>query len=173
MQRQEGSSTRSSTDRMIRQLRRSFVFTLGVFIMALGVAVSVRANLGTSPIGSFPTVLSFATPLSVGAYLILLNLVFFLLQVLILRRKFPLLQLAQLPISLAFGVFTDIGADSLVRAAELRHAMDLDICGSRPCRARCLYRDTAAFIVYPRRRIGLYTNVCLAEHPVWHNQDDL
>lgn len=94
---------------MIRQIRRSFVFTLGVFIMAVGVAVSVRANLGTSPIASFPTVLSFATPLSVGAYLILLNLVFFLLQVLILRRKFPLLQLVQIPISLAFGVFTDMG----------------------------------------------------------------
>lgn len=94
---------------MMRQLQRIFVFTLGVFIMALGVAVSVRANLGTSPIASFPTVLSFATPLSVGFYMVVLNLVFFVLQVLVLRRKFPLVQLVQLPVTLAFGVFTDLG----------------------------------------------------------------
>lgn len=77
--------------------------------MAIGVAVSVRANLGTSPIASFPTVLSFATPLSVGTYLILLNLVFFALQILILRRKFPKFQFVQLIVTFAFGFFTDLG----------------------------------------------------------------
>ena len=94
---------------MLGQLQRTAVFTVGIFIMAFGIAISVRANLGTSPIASFPTVLSFATPLSVGFYMVLLNLVFFLMQILVLRRKFPLVQLVQLPITLLFGVFTDLG----------------------------------------------------------------
>src|SRR5699024_2687134 len=34
------------------------------------------------------------------------------------------------------------GANDVDRAAELRHAMDLDTCGNRPCRAGRLYRDT-------------------------------
>lgn len=94
---------------MIRQLQRIAVFTVGIFILALGIAISVRANLGTSPIASLPTVLSFATPLTVGSYLTLFNLMFFLMQVLILRRKFPKVQLVQLPITLVFGVFADFG----------------------------------------------------------------
>lgn len=107
--RRRASASWVSKAQMIHQLHRIAVFTIGVFIMAFGIAISVRANLGTSPIASFPTVLSFATPLSVGFYMILLNLVFFLLQVLILGRKFPLIQLVQLPITLAFGIFTDLG----------------------------------------------------------------
>lgn len=94
---------------MLRQVNRIIVFILGVFLMALGVAVSVRADLGTSPIASFPTVLAFATPLTVGVHMMLLNLVFIALQILILRRKFPLFQLVQLPISLMFGLFIDLG----------------------------------------------------------------
>lgn len=94
---------------MLRQVNRIIVFILGVFLMALGVAVSVRADLGTSPIASFPTVLAFATPLTVGVHMMLLNLVFIALQILILRRNFPLFQLVQLPISLMFGLFIDPG----------------------------------------------------------------
>lgn len=93
---------------MIHQINRILVFTLGVFLMALGVAVSVRADLGTSPIASFPTVLAFATPLTVGVHMMLLNLVFIAVQMLILRRKFPLFQLVQLPISVLFGLFIDL-----------------------------------------------------------------
>lgn len=92
---------------ILHHLKRTLMFTLGVFIMAIGVAVSVRANLGTSPIASFPTVLSFATPLSVGTYLILLNLIFLGLQVLIRRRKFPTFQYVQILVTFAFGFFTD------------------------------------------------------------------
>src|SRR5699024_4244280 len=89
--------------------KRTLTFILGVFIMALGAAVSVRAQLGTSPITSFPTVLSFGTPLSIGTYLIILNLIFLGLQILILRRKFPAFQFIQIPITFAFGLFTDLG----------------------------------------------------------------
>lgn len=93
---------------MIRQLLRVTVFLLGILLMAMGVAVSIRADLGTSPIASFPTVLSFGTSLSVGVYMILLNIVFIALQMLILRRKFPVFQLIQLPVSIVFGLFIDL-----------------------------------------------------------------
>lgn len=89
------------------QLRRVLLFLLGIFIMALGVALSVRANLGTAPVTSFPTVLSFATPLTVGALTILLNLFFLLLSIVLLRRNFPPIQLIQLPVAVLFGVFID------------------------------------------------------------------
>lgn len=93
---------------MKRQALRVAVFLLGVFLMAFGVAISVRAELGTSPIASFPTVLSYGTSWSVGGYMIIMNVVFVILQLLILRRRFPLFQLIQLPMSVAFGLFIDL-----------------------------------------------------------------
>ncbi|MGO1941636.1 MAG: YczE/YyaS/YitT family protein [Yaniella sp.] len=93
---------------MIRQIRRTLVFLLGIFIMSFGLAVSIRANLGTSPIASFPTVLSLGTTPSVGFYLLAVNLLFLVLQILLVGRKFPLFQLVQIPVSIIFGVFTDL-----------------------------------------------------------------
>ena len=77
--------------------------------MSLGIAVAIRADLGTSPIAALPTVLSFATPISVGIYVILLNLIFFLVQPLVLRSKFERFQLIQIPITFAFGLMLDLG----------------------------------------------------------------
>ncbi|MPY95369.1 MAG: hypothetical protein GEV08_20640 [Acidimicrobiia bacterium] len=88
---------------LILQLDRVATFLLGVFIMSLGVVASVRANLGTSPIRSFPTVLSLATVLSVGTLTILLNLLFLLTEILLLRRKFPPIQLIQFPVAQPLG----------------------------------------------------------------------
>ena len=93
---------------MLRQLKRWLVFLLGVFLIATGVALSVRADLGTAPIASLPTVLSFATPISIGTYIMLLNLVFVGLQILILRRRFPVFQFIQIPLAFAFGLFVDL-----------------------------------------------------------------
>lgn len=84
------------------------MFLSGIFIMSFGLAISIRANLGTSPIASFPTVLSLGTPPSVGFYLLAVNLLFLLLQVFLIGRKFPVFQLVQIPVSIIFGVFTDI-----------------------------------------------------------------
>ncbi|GAA4475540.1 YitT family protein [Enteractinococcus fodinae] len=93
---------------MLRQLKRLTIFLLGVFLIAIGVALSVRADLGTAPIASLPAVLSFITPVSVGTYVMTLNVIFVVLQVLILRRKFPTFQLIQLPLAVAFGLFVDL-----------------------------------------------------------------
>lgn len=89
-------------------VRRTLLFLLGVFFVAFGIALSVRADLGTAPIASFPTVLSFATPISVGTYIMILNLIFVGLQIAVLRRKFRPLQFIQIPLSIAFGLFVDL-----------------------------------------------------------------
>lgn len=80
---------------------------LGLSLMSLGIAFSILGALGTTPISSLPYVLSLLTPLSVGALMILLNLVFVGLQIAILRRRFPPLQLLQIPVVIAFGVLND------------------------------------------------------------------
>ena len=49
---------------------RILFFLLGMFIMSFGVALSIRSNLGTTPISAPPYVLSLFTSLSVGTYTI-------------------------------------------------------------------------------------------------------
>lgn len=87
--------------------KRYLVLCAGLLIMAFGVACSIRADLGTSPISSLPYVLSLITPLSVGVVTILMHCVFILLQILLLRRRYQLIQLMQLPVALVFGALTD------------------------------------------------------------------
>lgn len=87
---------------------RYLTFFLGVFIMSFGVAFSVHAIIGTTPISAIPLVLAFATPVSVGTYVIGINAVLLTAQILILRRKFEPIQLLQLPAAIAFGAACDL-----------------------------------------------------------------
>ena len=87
---------------------RILFFLLGMFIMSFGVALSIRSNLGTTPISAPPYVLSLFTSLSVGTYTIFVNVLFVLLQILILRKDFKPLQLAQIPAVILFGWFIDL-----------------------------------------------------------------
>ena len=52
-------------------VRRYGLLGLGLLITAFGIAFSIQAGLGTSPISSLPYVVSLLTPLSVGTATIL------------------------------------------------------------------------------------------------------
>ena len=91
----------------IRLVKRYLVLCLGLMIMAFGVAFSIKAGLGTSPISSVPYVVSLFSPLTVGTATICMHCVFILLQILLLRRKYDPIQLMQIPVALLFGYLTD------------------------------------------------------------------
>ena len=95
-------------------LKRYLLLLIGLSIMAFGVAFSIKASLGTSPISSVPYVISLFTPLTVGTATISMHCVFILLQILILRKNYHPIQLMQLPVAFFFGYLTDFG----VRAVQ-------------------------------------------------------
>ena len=90
-------------------VRRSIVFCIGLIIMAFGVAFSIKATLGTSPISSLPYVTASISGLTVGTTTIIMNFAFVFLQILILRKQYEWLQLLQLPVSILFGLVIDFG----------------------------------------------------------------
>lgn len=94
-------------------LGRCLLLVAGLFIMAFGVAFSIKAGLGTSPISSLPYVLSLFTPLTVGTATIALHVTLILLQILLLRRRYDPVQLLQLPVALVFGGLTDFSVWAL------------------------------------------------------------
>ncbi|GET24627.1 cytidylate kinase family protein [Prolixibacter sp. NT017] len=82
-------------------------FTLGLFVMAFGVALSVKANLGVSPISCVPYVFSLKYPLTLGETTIIMNVFLILLQMVLLRKRYQLFQLIQFPVIFLFGIFID------------------------------------------------------------------
>lgn len=90
--------------------KRYGLFILSLFFSALGVAFSKRGELGISPISSVANVMSCAfSSLSLGTWLTLWNCALIAGQILLLRKKFQLIQLLQVPLSFLFGWFTDLG----------------------------------------------------------------
>lgn len=91
-------------------LKRYTLFILCLFFIGLGIALAKHSDLGISPISSVANVLSLKWSfLTLGNWLTVMNCVFIFLQIVILRQKFQLYQLLQLPLSFVFGYFTDFG----------------------------------------------------------------
>lgn len=75
--------------------------------MSLGVALSVKANMGVSPISCIPYVYSLKSSFTLGELTTAFNIILILGQVAVLRKKYRIIQLIQLPVVFAFGVFID------------------------------------------------------------------
>ena len=93
-----------------RFIERCIILLIGLAIMSLGISFSIKAALGTSPISSVPYVASSISGLSVGVTTIIINLVFILIQILLLRKKYDLFQLFQIPALILFGLMIDFSA---------------------------------------------------------------
>ena len=91
-------------------LKDYFLVILGSFFMGLGIALTKCAGLGLSTISSVPNVLSIKfTFLTLGTWSAVWNLIMILAQIIILGRKFKPEQFMQIPVSIVFGWFTDLG----------------------------------------------------------------
>ena len=89
--------------------QRILLFAAGLFMMGLGIAMSTRPRLGTSPITSLPYVTTMFIPWTLGVATIVVNVLFILAQAAILKRRFTLRYLVQLPMLFLFGFFIDLG----------------------------------------------------------------
>lgn len=96
---------------------RYTLFVFSVLVNAFSIAVITKALLGTSPISSVPYVLSIATPLTMGQYTIIMNLMFIVLEMLLMKRKEVVEKryelMSQVPITLLFGFFIDVSMTML------------------------------------------------------------
>ena len=84
------------------------ISTLGLLVVALGVGLSIKSNLGIAPLSCIPTVLSLRfTHVSVGTFTWIFNLLFIVLQAAILRKDFKWEHVLQVLPILIFGYMVD------------------------------------------------------------------
>lgn len=87
---------------------RYLIYLVSLFISTFGIALSVKANLGTSIVVCIPNVLSIAYPyVSIGMYSIFFNILLVVLQIALLGSRFDKLQLLQVVIAIIYGYFID------------------------------------------------------------------
>ena len=84
-------------------LPRCLMFLFGIFTMTIGIALSCKADLGTSPISSVPWVMSMFLPWSIGEITIVLNLLFIIAQPILLRQIYWRELIGQLITLIFFG----------------------------------------------------------------------
>lgn len=75
---------------------RLVVYLIGLFIMTLGISMSVKSNLGVSPVSSIPYTITCITGLEMGKATILFHIVLVVLQFVILRGAFQIKSLLRL-----------------------------------------------------------------------------
>ncbi len=90
-------------------LRYSYA-TLGLFFVALGIALSIISNLGTAPLSCPAYVLNLRfTTVSVGAFTFIFNLLYIIIQLALFRKDFKSRYWLQIVASAILGYFIDAG----------------------------------------------------------------
>ena len=116
---------------VVEYIKRYIFLVVGLAIMSFGVAFSINAELGTSPVSSIPYVTSEISGLSVGTTTIIVNTIIVLLQIVVLRRRFKLIRLLQIPVCVVFGLLIDVAGMCIEAVVPDNYFMQwlLCVCG--------------------------------------------
>ena len=106
------TSTASPSSRINLAIRIAF-YLVGFLIMTLGIAVSVKSDLGVSPVSSIPYTITCITGLDLGLATIVFHVALVVLQIVLLRRAFQAKNLLQVPVGVLFGAFTTFSVNLL------------------------------------------------------------
>ena len=98
---------------MESKVKNYIQFLISVIIMGFGIALVTKSQLGTSAISSVPYVLSEIFNWSFGTFTFLVNVVYFVLQLVILKGNIPKHQYLQLLVGPILGVFIDLSMNVL------------------------------------------------------------
>ena len=95
-------------DRISKELlKRILMYVIGVFILSFAVGVSIKSNLGVTPINSIPYAIALITNINVGLSSVLFYFVVIFAQIPILGKNYHPKRLLQLASSFLFGYFVD------------------------------------------------------------------
>lgn len=92
----------------MKHLNRIILYFFGLFIITIGINLSIKSGLGISPISAFTYPLSETTHISLGTITTVTYVIFVVIQIVILQKQFKPKNLLQAPFSLAFGFFVDV-----------------------------------------------------------------
>ena len=90
-----------------KKISRYVIYLFSLFLISLGGAISIKANLGTSPIICLPYVSSLILKMSVGTVCLIFNVIFIAVQIILLRSGFEKRQYLQIIVGTIFSLTLD------------------------------------------------------------------
>lgn len=116
-------------DKKTNILGRYILFIIGLFIASMGVALSTKANLGTSPVASVPYSVSLMSGLlTFGGWLNLWSVIQITVQVILLRKKCnPIEIIIQTILAFVYGYLTNFSC-YLIRGIQVESYVLQIIC---------------------------------------------
>ena len=87
---------------------RILMYILGLFILTIGISISVKSDLGVSPLSSLPYTMTCVWGIEMGKATIIFHCLLILLQAILLGRKFKPINLLQVLAGIIFGYFTTL-----------------------------------------------------------------
>ncbi|NBG89382.1 YczE/YyaS/YitT family protein [Isachenkonia alkalipeptolytica] len=109
--------------------RRLLIYISGLFLLAMGVAFSIKSGLGVSPVSSFPYALSLVFNMDVGLLSTIVFSFYVVLQIVLLRRNFQLKNLFQLAIASLFGFFVSLSNTIIAPLSPVGYFSQLALLG--------------------------------------------
>lgn len=85
-----------------------FMYFLGLFFIAVGASLSVKSDLGVSPVTSIPYTITYVWGIDMGITTFLFHLFVVFIEFLLLRKDFKLKNLLQAAVGVIFGLFTSL-----------------------------------------------------------------
>lgn len=107
--------------------KRLIMYFIGLFIMTAGIALSVKSDLGVSPVSSIPYTMTLVWGIEMGKATILFHCMLVLIQICILRKNFKIKNLLQIPVGIVFGYFTTF-CNYLVSLVNVPNLMIIRLC---------------------------------------------
>jgi len=90
------------------RIKNLILYIAGLFILSIGVGISVASNLGVSPVSALPYVISKITGFELGMCTTGVFVLYLLIQIVIMRKEFKVISFVQIAVSFLFGFFVRI-----------------------------------------------------------------
>ena len=90
------------------EYKRIIKYVVGLFIMNIGIAFSIKSNLGSTPVVSVPYAISLITGIDIGICNTLFQCFLVLIEFMLLRSAFHPKHFLQVFVGILFGAFTSI-----------------------------------------------------------------
>ncbi|MBR0270604.1 MAG: hypothetical protein IJQ68_01210 [Methanobrevibacter sp.] len=87
-------------------LKRIFNYVFGLFLITLGVAFSIKSDLGSAPVSSIPYAMSLIWAIEIGVATFIFHAFLVLIELILLRRDFKPKHFLQVFVGVLFGAFT-------------------------------------------------------------------
>ncbi len=95
-------------ERRLVILRRWLLLAAGLIFESFGIVLSIRADLGVTPISSIPYIFSLKfSKVTIGGWTLVISAVFLAIQLILLNKRFQRKYWLQIPILVLFCIFLD------------------------------------------------------------------